>query len=196
MYTICPKCRHARQPNENVPDWQCPACGVAYAKAAEAMTSASEPVERHRPASDSTKPTMPWGKVLTFAVVALVVGAMMQSNRSNVGTQSGSTAVSGQSSNARVASLASTVGTGDVIMYSTTECGYCTLAKRWLAQNGFAFTECNMSNDARCESEFRSYGADGTPFLVINRGGKSYLMKNGFDSDEFLALIARASGAG
>ncbi len=31
----------------------------------------------------------------------------------------------------------------------------------------------------------------GTPFLVINRGGKTYRMKSGFDSDEFLALLAR-----
>ena len=168
----------------------------AYAKAAEASTSANNPVERNRPASESANPIIPWGKLLVFVVVALVVGAMMQSNRNKAPTPSGSEAVSGHASTARVGSLASTVGPGDVVMYSTNECGYCTLAKRWLAQNGFAFTECNMSNDARCETEFRGYGADGTPFLVINRGGKSYLMRNGFDSDEFLALIARASGSG
>jgi len=29
---ICPKCRYQRKSSEVVPDWQCPSCGVAYAK--------------------------------------------------------------------------------------------------------------------------------------------------------------------
>src|SRR5881394_2106661 len=28
----CPKCRHVRSAGEAAPDWQCPKCGVAYAK--------------------------------------------------------------------------------------------------------------------------------------------------------------------
>ena len=28
----CPKCKHVRTPSEVSPDWQCPKCGVAYAK--------------------------------------------------------------------------------------------------------------------------------------------------------------------
>ena len=28
----CPKCKHVRAANEIAPDWQCPKCGVAYAK--------------------------------------------------------------------------------------------------------------------------------------------------------------------
>jgi len=34
----CPKCRHVRQANEVAPDWQCPKCGVAYAKFVQAQT--------------------------------------------------------------------------------------------------------------------------------------------------------------
>ena len=33
MPTICPKCRTIRPDDILAPDWQCPACGVAYAKA-------------------------------------------------------------------------------------------------------------------------------------------------------------------
>jgi uncharacterized Tic20 family protein len=36
----CPKCRHVRAANEVAPDWQCPKCGVAYAKAAGAQSPA------------------------------------------------------------------------------------------------------------------------------------------------------------
>ncbi len=85
--------------------------------------------------------------------------------------------------------LAASVKAEEVVMYSTTECPHCHAAKGWLAQNGFAYTECNMSVERRCEAEFKAYGGNGTPFLVIRRGGKEHQMKDGFDSDEFLAAL-------
>lgn len=46
-----------------------------------------------------------------------------------------------------------------------------------------------MRIDARCEAAFRAHGADGTPFLVIRRGGKVHHMRNGFDSDAFIQAL-------
>jgi glutaredoxin len=86
--------------------------------------------------------------------------------------------------------LAASIKVGDVIMYSTTECTYCAQAKAWLNQNNFIFTECNMSVDSHCESEFKSYGGNGTPYLVV----RNHHMKNGFDSDEFVAALRNHSG--
>lgn len=83
--------------------------------------------------------------------------------------------------------LATTVKPGDVVMYSTTECTYCAQAKSWLNQYGFPFTECNMSVSADCEREFRSFGANGTPYLIV----RGQHMKDGFDSDEFIALLKK-----
>lgn len=40
---ICPKCRHVRPRDAAAPAWQCPACGVAYAKAADAVAAARQP---------------------------------------------------------------------------------------------------------------------------------------------------------
>ncbi|CAI07131.1 hypothetical protein [Aromatoleum aromaticum] len=34
----CPKCDYTRQPSDTVPDYECPKCGVIYAKAIAAMT--------------------------------------------------------------------------------------------------------------------------------------------------------------
>ena len=85
----------------------------------------------------------------------------------------------------QIQALAATVKAEDVVMYTTTECGYCHQAKAWLQQNGFAFTECNMSVSRTCQQEFAAYKAVGTPFLVV-RGER---MDNGFDSDQFLALL-------
>lgn len=31
---ICPKCAYERRPTDTAPDWECPACGVVYAKVA------------------------------------------------------------------------------------------------------------------------------------------------------------------
>lgn len=37
----CPKCKHVRTANEVAPDWQCPKCGVAYAKFLAAQSGAA-----------------------------------------------------------------------------------------------------------------------------------------------------------
>jgi glutaredoxin len=103
--------------------------------------------------------------------------------------RSGNNAATADLSTAQIQTLAASVKAEEVVMYSTTECPHCHAAKGWLAQNGFAFTECNMSVERRCEAKFKAYGADGTPFLVIRRGGKEHHMKDGFDSDEFLEAL-------
>ncbi len=191
MPTICPKCRHTRQANETAPEWQCPACGVAYAKVAEADRPVERAAERYSPAAESGTATIPWVKLALFVLFAAVVGFSLQASRNKAARIPVDTSRSiGNPSSSDITRLASTVRPGDVVMYSTTECGYCTQAKGWLASNGFAFTECNMSIEDRCETEFRNLGGNGTPFLVITRGSKTYRMKNGFDSDEFLSLLA------
>ena len=86
----------------------------------------------------------------------------------------------------QVRKLAATVRADEVVMYSTTECVYCAQAKGWLAQNGFAFTECNMSASPACVQDFTRYGGTGTPYLVV----RGHHMKDGFDSDQFLALLS------
>ena len=135
---------------------------------------------------------MPWGKLTLFFLFAGIVWLVVVAGRGRTGntpnTEQQSSALATRSS---MQALADTVRPGDVTMYSTTECGYCTQAKSWLNQYGFAFTECNMSNVERCETEFRELGGTGTPFLIVQRGEKTYRMRNGFNSEEFLALLAK-----
>jgi glutaredoxin len=99
----------------------------------------------------------------------------------------GLTGFIGESGETPISSLAAEVQTGDIVMYSTTSCPYCREAGAWMRRNGFAFTECNMTTDLRCESEFLSYGGTGTPYLVV----RGHHMKDGFNSDEFLAALRR-----
>lgn len=39
----CPKCGYTRAESDQAPEWQCPACGVAYAKAAAAAAAGANP---------------------------------------------------------------------------------------------------------------------------------------------------------
>jgi glutaredoxin len=123
-----------------------------------------------------------WGKLSLLAAVLWGVWAGWQ------GWHSGGIEPQG-SAVQKIDVLAAKVSAGDVVMYSTSVCPYCAQAKGWLSQNGFAFTECNMTNSLSCEQEFKSLGGDGTPFLVVRHGGKVTYMKDGFDSEEFLALL-------
>jgi len=43
---ICPRCQYQRKATDNAPDWQCPACGIAYAKAALAKQAVRAADER------------------------------------------------------------------------------------------------------------------------------------------------------
>jgi glutaredoxin len=70
---------------------------------------------------------------------------------------------------------------------SSDSCPYSREAKAWLRANGFPFTDCNLSTDPHCEAEFLSHGATGTPYLIV----RGHHLKDGFDSDEFIAALAR-----
>lgn len=43
MSIVCPKCNYTRQPTDTAPDYECPKCGVIYAKATLASSRKNEP---------------------------------------------------------------------------------------------------------------------------------------------------------
>lgn len=48
MPVICPKCSHVRPANATNPDWECPACGVCYAKFGDRGAAPSQSPIRSR----------------------------------------------------------------------------------------------------------------------------------------------------
>ena len=187
MSQTCPKCHHVRQPGVTTPSWQCPACGVAYAKVAPAAMAAADnaPYDARSQArnaiatparSTAPRPTKPvWLAALAIAFTGYALWSDAQAALSQRGGPS----------RQELRALAATVRPGEVVMHSTQDCGYCVQAKRWLTRHGFAFTECDIERVARCEREFADHGADGTPYLLVR--GQS--MQNDFDADEFVALL-------
>lgn len=46
--TTCPKCGYQRTPHDAAPDYECPACGIVYAKYRAAKTAAAQAVEQRK----------------------------------------------------------------------------------------------------------------------------------------------------
>ena len=55
----------------------------------------------------------------------------------------------------------------NVVVYSSNTCGYCTMAKDYLNQNGGAFTEKNVSTDIEARKELMSKGFMGVPVIYV-----------------------------
>jgi len=126
-----------------------------------------------------------------IATVLAIVGGIWWGHESRLDKLGGSGAevAASELDDAGIRRVASTVRAEQVVMYSTTECGNCAQAKSWLSSYGFAFTECNMSVESRCVGEFQALRASGTPYLVVRGPRGEHHMKDGFDSDEFLAAL-------
>lgn len=186
MTTICPKCSYARQATEDAPDWQCPSCGIAYAKFRDAASSLApaQGSAMQYDASDMPDGGISWSRLvlLAFLLYGGWMLATMERNKVAERTPLVRAAPSGD-----LRKLAATVKHGDIVMYTTTDCPYCIQAKGWLRENGFVFTECDTQADAACASDFRSLGGVGVPYLIVR--GKP--MKDGFDSAQFVSLLRK-----
>ena len=191
MPVICPKCGHVRPPDATVPDYECPACGVIYAKANQAREA--------RPITHADRPAKASGGWVKWLVVVAVVGygatlGLRHHERHQEARQAAEDGEIDAEADAvpsdALRALASRVKAEEVVMYGTAECVYCGQAKGWLNANGFAFTDCNMRVERRCQDEFQAYRAQGTPFLVV----RGQLMREGFDVHQFLRILKETDG--
>ena len=191
MTTICPKCRSARPAHTSAPSWQCPACGVAYAKAGDAGISArrSAITAGASDGGDSWLSGIPWVKIVL--VLAVAYGAWVGLQRAPGNAPSAATAslagkFGANPSIEQLAALAASTPSSDVLMYSAPWCSYCAAAKGWLAQYGFKYQECDIQASSECLSQLKALDPQGgVPYLIV----KGRHMKDGFDSDEFIAAL-------
>lgn len=55
----------------------------------------------------------------------------------------------------------------DVIIYTSSTCPYCTLAKEYLDEKGLEYTEKNVQKDTTARKELMDMGHMGVPVIVI-----------------------------
>ena len=73
----------------------------------------------------------------------------------------------------------------NVIVYTSSTCPYCTLAKNYLSEKGIEYTEKNVQTDKEARKELMAMGHMGVPVLVVN--GEEVV---GFDKDKLDDLLA------
>ena len=78
----------------------------------------------------------------------------------------------------------------DITMYSTTWCGYCKKARRWLTSNDIPFVEKDVEKDAAGAAEFRKLtgGRGGVPVITV---GDTVI--RGFSAPSLEAAIEKAA---
>ena len=186
MTVLCPKCRAVRPADTSAPEWQCPSCGVAYAKAAGGPLAVSS---RAPAAASGTTAAggIPRGKLLLVLAVVFGAWAGFQNFKSRSGGELTSIAgsIGSNVSGEQLTALAASSQVSDVVFFTAPWCPYCTQAKSWMAQYGFKYEECDIQARSECASQLRGLGGDGVPYLVV----KGHHMKDGFDSDEFVASL-------
>ncbi len=74
-------------------------------------------------------------------------------------------------------------------MYSTSWCGYCRLARSYLAEKGVAYREVNVEASQDGRKEFARYGGGGVPLFIS--GGKRMRGFSASSMDRFLATSVR-----
>ncbi len=82
-----------------------------------------------------------------------------------------------------------------VVIYSTTTCPYCKMAKDYLTEKGVAFEEKLVDQDETARQEMASIsgGFLGVPFLVIEKDDGTKETVVGFDKgriDQILRLVS------
>lgn len=90
---------------------------------------------------------------------------------------------------AGVAATASAVAPPKVVMYATSDCGYCAKARAYFNERGVAFEERDIDASPVARREWKEKGGVGTPLILIN--GRHI---QGFDQSGLDAMLS-AEGA-
>lgn len=67
----------------------------------------------------------------------------------------------------------------NIIVYTSSTCPYCTLAKEYLDEKGLEYTEKNVQKDSQARKELMDMGHMGVPVVVI---GEEQIV--GFDKNK------------
>lgn len=61
-------------------------------------------------------------------------------------------------------------GQNEVVLYSTSWCGYCAKTRAYFAENQIPYTDLDIEQSEIAHSEFKRLGGVGVPLVVVNNG--------------------------
>lgn len=70
----------------------------------------------------------------------------------------------------------------EVIMYSTSWCGYCKKARRYFQANNIAFREYDIEASSSAYRRFKELGGNGVPLILVGTKSMSGFNQKRFDS--------------
>ncbi len=183
----CPKCSYARKlTDKDKPDWQCPSCGIAYAKFDDrpATAAAPRPVVVAEGQSAMSAKAMFWiaAFVLSGVYVAydrLVAKPEAVAGKIAAAEESGP----GERVNAKVSAELAQITPSKVVMFATDWCGYCAAARKIFKEQGVRYTEIDIERDPEgAKFQTDKLRASGVPTIVIGNR-----LIHGFDEGQILA---------
>ena len=69
-----------------------------------------------------------------------------------------------------------------VVMYATSWCPYCELARNYFRQQGIPYIEYDIEKDADAKRAYQAFGGRGIPVIFVGKRGMSGWNKSGFNS--------------
>ena len=170
MPVICPRCHHTRPADTQAPDWQCPACGVAYAKATRLPHEQILPPPlpgRQAPGRGAAPSLGPWMVLAALFLAVLYIGSQP-----------------GGGTRPEIQAVAASVRQGDILMYGFESCPACRQARRWMDRNGFPYEVCDIHRSTDCARQLQAHGENAVPYFVVK--GERRL---GFDENWLLGSL-------
>ena len=76
---------------------------------------------------------------------------------------------------------------GKVVVYSTTWCGVCTKAKKWLRANKVSFREYDVEKSPKGQRDYKRLKGRGVPIIMVGRQ-----RMNGFSSSRMTEMLRKA----
>ena len=163
----CPKCAYVRKNTETAPSWQCPACGIAYAKYGETTVHHRE--ETHAappppPIMVSGKPllTNRNGRGLNFVQIAgliIIACAVLVSAYGKLVHRSPPHVVSNAENQAAPVA----------ILYATAWCPYCKQTRKLLEREGVKYTEIDVEKEPNSQEHLkRKFHVYGFPIVEVD----------------------------
>ncbi|WP_020410887.1 glutaredoxin family protein [Hahella ganghwensis] len=67
-----------------------------------------------------------------------------------------------------------------VVMYSTSWCGYCKMARKYFRSNGIAYTEHDIEKSQAAKREYDRMGARGVPVILVGDKRMNGFSESGF----------------